>query len=67
MANLTRAHQELFRREPDERFESLPALLTHCRHDRERSTDRWQPPDCSSRTRSETASCWPSATTGRSG
>ena len=45
MANLTRAHQELFRREPDERFESLPALLTHCRHDRERSTDRWQPPD----------------------
>ena len=45
MANLTRAHQELFRREPDERFESLPALLTHCRHDRERSIDRWQPPD----------------------
>lgn len=27
MANLTRAHQELFRRRPDERFESLAALL----------------------------------------
>ena len=31
MANLTRAHQELFRRRPDERFESLPALLAQCR------------------------------------
>ena len=45
MANLTRAHQELFRRRPDERFESLPALLVHCRSDKERSTDRWQSPD----------------------
>ena len=45
MANLTRAHQELFRRRPDERFESLAALLAHCRDDRERSTDRWQSPD----------------------
>jgi len=45
MANLTRAHQELFRRRPDEQYESLAALLARCREDRERSTDRWQPPD----------------------
>ena len=31
MANLKRAHEELFRREPDELFPDLPALIDHCR------------------------------------
>lgn len=43
MANLTKAHEELFRRAPDENFPSLEALLAHCREDKERSTDRWRP------------------------
>lgn len=42
--NLTRAHEELFRRSPDECFSSLPELVTHCQQERERSTDRWQLP-----------------------
>lgn len=44
MQNLTRAHEELFRRTPDETFETLPALWEHCHAERERSTDRWRPP-----------------------
>lgn len=44
MANLTRAHQELFRRDPDESFPSLQALLAHCRDEQERSSDRWELP-----------------------
>lgn len=42
--NLTQASKELFRRTPDERFESLTSLWEYCHHRRERSTDRWQPP-----------------------
>jgi hypothetical protein len=42
--NLTRASQELFRRTPDETFESLTALATYCRAKRDRSQDRWHPP-----------------------
>lgn len=44
MQNLTRAHQELFRRHPDERFGSLTDLWEHC-HDMKRwSTIKWVPP-----------------------
>jgi hypothetical protein len=42
--NLTRAHDELFRRTPDETFPSLVALWEHCHAEKERSTDRWRPP-----------------------
>ena len=42
--NLTRAGHELFRRSPDERFESLASLWEACQRRRERSADRWQPP-----------------------
>jgi hypothetical protein len=44
MANLKRAHEELFRREPDEQFPDLPALIDHCSRDKEQSRDRWQLP-----------------------
>lgn len=42
--NLTRAHQELFRRTPDESFPTLQALWEHTQAEKERSTDRWRPP-----------------------
>jgi hypothetical protein len=42
--NLTQAHEELFRRSPDECFESLEALITHCHQQKEQSTDRWHLP-----------------------
>ena len=42
--NLTRAHDQLFRRTPDETFPSLQALWEHCQAEKERSTDRWRPP-----------------------
>ena len=45
MVNLTRASRELYSREPDERFESLDALLRHCREDKASTQDRWFPPD----------------------
>lgn len=44
MATLTRAHQELFRRTPDECFDSFDALYQRCRSDREQSKDLWVPP-----------------------
>ena len=44
MQNLTRAHEELFRRTPDETFPTLTALWEHCQAEKERSTDRWRPP-----------------------
>jgi len=44
MANLTRASQELFRRSPDERFSSLPALSDFCRQEKQVSSDRWHLP-----------------------
>lgn len=44
MANLLRASQELFRRTPDECFESLDALSAHCRQQRDQSQDRWEAP-----------------------
>ena len=42
MVNLTKASRELFRRTPDERFQSFDALLAHCHERRERSTEHWQ-------------------------
>ena len=45
MANLTAAHQELFRRTDDECFTSLDLLHEHCREQRERSNDLWQRPE----------------------
>jgi hypothetical protein len=44
MATLARAHNELFRRGPDEMFSSLPELLAHCTTEKERSEDRWELP-----------------------
>lgn len=44
MRALTSASNELFRRAPDECFDSLPALRTHCAARKERSVDRWHAP-----------------------
>ncbi len=41
MANLTRAYDELFRRSPDEQFETLDSLIAHCRSARQCSNDCW--------------------------
>ena len=42
MVNLTHASRELFRRTPDERFDSFDALIAHCRERKEASTEYWQ-------------------------
>ena len=44
MQNLTRASNELFRRQPDERFASLTELWQHCQAEKEQSVERWHPP-----------------------
>jgi len=44
MADLTRAHQELFRRDPDEQYASLSELLQHCSQERAISKDCWSLP-----------------------
>ena len=44
MATLTKAHQELFRRSPDECFESFDDLYRHCVRQREQSRDLWEHP-----------------------
>ena len=44
MVHLTKASQELFRREPDEIFSSIDSLVEHCRDQRETSVDQWLPP-----------------------
>ena len=41
--NLTRASRELFRRTPDERFETFDALLTHCQERKFQAIEHWQP------------------------
>jgi hypothetical protein len=43
MTTLTRAHEELFRRTPDECLDSFDALYQRCQADRERSQDLWVP------------------------
>lgn len=42
--NLLKAREELFRRAPDETFPSLQSLWEHCQGEKERSADRWRPP-----------------------
>ena len=42
MTNLTKAHDELYRRGPDETFPTMQALWDHCDRQKEQSTDRWQ-------------------------
>ena len=44
MQNLTKAHQELFRRAPDACFPSLDRLYEHCYSQSQSSKDRWHPP-----------------------
>lgn len=41
---LTRAHNELFRREPDEHFGTMQELWQHCHEQKQRSTERWHSP-----------------------
>ncbi len=43
MVNLTRASRELFRRSPDERFDSFDALLAHCQERKFQAIEHWQP------------------------
>jgi Domain of unknown function (DUF932) len=43
MVNLTSASRELFRRTPDERFESFDALLAHCQERKFEAVEHWQP------------------------
>ncbi len=45
MSTLTKANQELYRRTPDECFETLDELHTHCRVQREDSHDYWERPE----------------------
>ena len=44
MVELMKAHEELFRRQPDECFTSLDKLREHCNDDRERSEENWPLP-----------------------
>jgi hypothetical protein len=44
MSNLVRASRELFRRTPDERFETLAHVWKHCQDEKEQSVDRWIAP-----------------------
>lgn len=44
MQTLKKAHEELFRRNPDERFKTFDDLWAHCLEDRERSTVDWVQP-----------------------
>jgi hypothetical protein len=44
MVNLAKAHHELFRREPDECFESFESMHNHCVAMREQSVEHWHLP-----------------------
>lgn len=44
MTTLKRAHQELFRRGPDETFSSFESLHSHCHQVRQESSDVWKQP-----------------------
>ena len=44
MSTLTQAHDELFRRRPDECFSSVESLIQHCRSEHRESQDRWHLP-----------------------
>ncbi|NOX57612.1 MAG: DUF932 domain-containing protein [Planctomycetes bacterium] len=45
MQTLKRAHNELFRRSPDERFDSLVHLWQHCHDEKEASVQHWPQPE----------------------
>ena len=47
---LTRGHRELFRRSPDESFDSLDALWQHCQRQKSESQDLWERPESLSTT-----------------
>ena len=42
---LTRGHNELFRRSPDESFSSLDELWQYCQHQKSQSQDVWERPE----------------------
>lgn len=44
MQNLTRAHDQLFSRSPDERFSSITDLWQHCYNMKQWSTEQWVTP-----------------------
>ena len=44
MAHLTRAHNELYRRSPDEQYPTLEALVSHCAGQKRWSEEKWNPP-----------------------
>lgn len=44
MAHLTRAHNELYRRSPDEQYPTLAALVSHCEGQKRWSEEKWNPP-----------------------
>jgi len=44
VTNLSLANQELYRRTPDECFDSLESLAVHCQGQKERGQDRWKAP-----------------------
>ena len=44
MQVLKRGHTELFRRSPDECFDSLASLTQFCQEQKAKSVDRWLPP-----------------------
>ena len=44
MTHLTKAHEQLFRRAPDERFSSLSKLWEHCHREKQDSLTRWYAP-----------------------
>lgn len=44
MANLKKAHRELFRRSDDECFDSLDGLIEHCSDLRNAASELWHPP-----------------------
>ena len=44
MQVLKRGHTELFRRGPDECFDSLAGLTKFCQEQKAKSVDRWLPP-----------------------
>jgi len=42
--NLGKAHEELFKRTPDECFSSLDSLFAHCKREKEESQTQWHEP-----------------------
>lgn len=44
MPNLTKAHEQLYLRCPDETFSSLQSLWEHCQQERADALTRWHPP-----------------------